>query len=108
MGGNLWRAAGVVTRDVKDGTARDAEILTRPAASSSHSRYNRSMDYDSIPSAWASATDLIQLVRALREGVLATEIEQRFLEGIDNRGAVAALVEAGLFGLTLPGRYGGL
>jgi glutaryl-CoA dehydrogenase (non-decarboxylating) len=66
------------------------------------------MKHDRVPQEWATATDVIELVRELGERVLAVDIERRFLEGSDNRAAVAALVEAGLFGLTLPRRYGGL
>lgn len=61
-----------------------------------------------IPSVWSSAADLIEQVRALGERGLGTDIEVRFLEGVDNSAAIDLMVEAGLFRLTLPPRWGGL
>jgi glutaryl-CoA dehydrogenase (non-decarboxylating) len=60
-----------------------------------------------IPPVWRSAADSIALVRRLRP-TLADDIDRRFVESVDNREAVAAMVDAGLFALTLPHRFGGL
>jgi glutaryl-CoA dehydrogenase (non-decarboxylating) len=61
-----------------------------------------------IPAVWTPASDMIRRVRALEAQVLGADIDARFVAGLDNSAAVAALIDAGLFGLTLPKRYGGL
>src|SRR5688500_9214941 len=59
------------------------------------------------PVEWQDAADLVAVVRDLGKRVLTAEIDERFLAGTDNRNDVDAMVEAGLFGLTLPVRFGG-
>jgi glutaryl-CoA dehydrogenase (non-decarboxylating) len=68
------------------------------------------MDTDAgdIAAEWQSAADLVRRVRDLAGGPLGDEIDRRFVAGEDNSAAVDALIENGLFGLTLPARYGGL
>lgn len=60
----------------------------------------------SIPACWQPAADLVETVRCLAP--LADDIDGRFARGEPNDDAVAALAGAGLLGLTLPARYGGL
>lgn len=61
-----------------------------------------------IPSEWTSATDVIALVRDLGECSLGVDLDARFADGRMSDGAIDAMVDAGLFALTLPRRYGGL
>ena len=60
-----------------------------------------------VPDVWSSVADVVDTVRGLR-APLADDIETRFANGQDNDAAVAALAGAGLLGLTLPRRFGGL
>lgn len=60
----------------------------------------------SIPPCWQPAADLVETVRGLRS--LNEDIDGRFARGERNDAAVAALAGAGLLGVTLPARYGGL
>jgi glutaryl-CoA dehydrogenase (non-decarboxylating) len=60
-----------------------------------------------IPPEWAAASDLVELVRHLGQRSLATELDEIFADHRFAEGATEAMVEAGLFGLTLPARYGG-
>ncbi len=66
------------------------------------------MDMRGIPAEWASATDVIEQVRDLGRRTLAHDLDQRFADSIVSDGAIGAMVESGLFSLTLPARYGGL
>ncbi|HUG14616.1 MAG TPA: acyl-CoA dehydrogenase family protein [Thermomicrobiales bacterium] len=61
-----------------------------------------------IPRAWRSAADVIGLVRDLGARSLSVDIDQRFADGAANVAAIEAMASFGLFGLTLPSRYGGL
>lgn len=60
-----------------------------------------------IPPEWTSASDLIEQVRELGRRSLAVDLDARFVDGVVSDGAIDAMVEAGLFRLTLPARYGG-
>lgn len=60
----------------------------------------------SIPRCWQPAGDLVETVRSLSS--LAGDIDGCFARGEPNDDAVTALAGAGLLGLTLPARYGGL
>ena len=70
--------------------SRDADNLTDPASSTER------------------PTDLIRLVHRLGDELLAVDIDERFAAGQPNPEALSAMARAGLFGLTLPPRYGGL
>lgn len=59
-----------------------------------------------IPAPWRDVADVIAAVRSV--DALREEIDARFAAGLDNAAAIDAMVGAGLFGLTLPRRYGGL
>jgi alkylation response protein AidB-like acyl-CoA dehydrogenase len=66
------------------------------------------MDASDIPTVWESATDLIALVRSLRDASLGVDIDRRFIDAVDNTRDVRVMAESGLLGLTLPRRYGGM
>lgn len=59
-----------------------------------------------VPSCWHQATDLVATIRALAP--LSDDIDGRFARDEPNTAAVVALGEAGLLGLTVPVRYGGM
>lgn len=59
------------------------------------------------PKEWASATDLIDLVRDLGRRSLSVDLDAGFVDDRTADEAIEAMVEAGLFALTLPRRYGG-
>lgn len=65
------------------------------------------MNTEGVPTEWQPAADLVAFVRKLGVRSLSTDIDVRFLNGSDNRDAVDAMIEAGLYGLTMPRRYGG-
>lgn len=52
--------------------------------------------------------DLVALVRRLGDEVLRDDLNERFAAGEPNPRALPAMAEAGLLGLTVPPRYGGL
>jgi glutaryl-CoA dehydrogenase (non-decarboxylating) len=60
------------------------------------------------PPEWESATDLVQLVRDLGRRSLCDGLDERYLADQPDPTAIAAMVNAGLFRLTLPRRYGGV
>lgn len=60
-----------------------------------------------IPPEWNSAADLIELVRDLGRRSLSIDLDEQFAAETMAGGAIETMVEAGLFALTLPGRYGG-
>ena len=60
-----------------------------------------------IPLEWESASDLIAGVRDLGRRSLAVDLDAMFVDGAVAGGAIDAMVEAGLFALMLPARYGG-
>ncbi len=60
-----------------------------------------------VPLEWESASDLIEIVRQLGRHSLAANLDSTFTDGVVAAGANEAMVEAGLFALTLPARYGG-
>lgn len=60
-----------------------------------------------IPQEWTSATNLIDLVRDLGVRSLAADLDAQFVDDRTADDAIYAMVEAGLFALTLPRRYGG-
>jgi glutaryl-CoA dehydrogenase (non-decarboxylating) len=68
----------------------------------------QSMVKPELPDEWNAATDIVNLVRQLGRTSLSDRIDGRFRDGVDNRLAVRAMMDAGLFGLTLPRRYGGM
>ena len=57
-----------------------------------------------IPTEWESASDLIAGVRDLGRRSLAVDLDAMFVDGAVAGGAIDAMVEAGLFALTLPAR----
>jgi glutaryl-CoA dehydrogenase (non-decarboxylating) len=63
------------------------------------------MKHRDVPVEWDSAADLIAVVRSLG---LEAGTDEHFLDHADNRVALTEMVDAGLFGMTLPRRYGGL
>src|SRR5690606_27304507 len=66
------------------------------------------MEDRTVPPEWESARDLIGHVRALGRRSLAMGLDDDFLDHRMADGAIDAMVEAGLFRLTLPATYGGL
>ena len=61
-----------------------------------------------MPSLWSRHADLVGVVRDLGEQSLAVGIDTRFIEGRDNTNTLRPMIDVGLFGLTIPQRYGGL
>ncbi|HYI16391.1 MAG TPA: acyl-CoA dehydrogenase family protein, partial [Thermomicrobiales bacterium] len=60
-----------------------------------------------IPPEWESASDLVEVVRQLGRRSLSANLDTMFADSVVAAGANEAMVEAGLFALTLPRRYGG-
>ncbi len=67
-----------------------------------------SLSPEGIPPVWEPATDLIQQIRDIGRRILSPGIEERFLAGEECPAATDALIEAGLYRLTIPVEHGGL
>ena len=61
-----------------------------------------------LPPGAESTDDLVALVRRLGTEILAQGIDEGFEQGRPNPASLPAMAAAGLLGLTLPPRYGGL
>jgi glutaryl-CoA dehydrogenase (non-decarboxylating) len=65
------------------------------------------MSERSIPHEWESERDLVELVRELGQRGLGDGLDESFVSGRPLDSAIELMVEAGLFALTLPSRFGG-